>query len=340
MQISERTFGVLPGDRPVKEFTLKTKDIEVSIIEYGCIITKLYTADGEGHLGNIVLGYNELSSYLSDQFYIGRLIGRVANRISNSCFELSGQTYKLSANHGKHHLHGGDGGVSHALWQGSIRSDGNVLTLSYHSPAGEAGYPGTVDISMQVSVPKPNELVFQYMATSDQETPLDLTRHDYFNLSAGMKNDILDHTICVPADQITIQGEDVLPTGEVQHIAGSVFDLTESVTIGQQIKQYPVQLRNGYDQNYVLRSTTDDLKLAAELSDPESGRSLQVLTTQPCVMLYTGGYLTSKSSGYGEYSGLCLEAQQFPNSLNRPEFMTSLVAPRRPYQHKLVYRFS
>ena len=340
MQISQRVFGILPDSRPVKEFTLKTKNIEISIIEYGAIITKLYTPDSQGQLGNIVLGYSELSFYLSDQFYIGRLIGRVANRISNSRFELSRQTYKLSANHGKHHLHGGNGGVSDALWQGSIRPDGGALTLSYHSPAGEAGYPGTVHISVHVSVSEPGELVFEYLATSDQDTPLNLTRHDYFNLSAGMKNDILDHTICVPADQMTVQGDDLLPTGEVQHVTGSVFDLTEPLTIGEQIKQYPVQLINGYDQNYVLRQAADSLKLAAELSNPGSGRTLRVWTTQPCLMLYTGGYLRSNAFGYGKFAGLCLEAQHFPNSVNRPEFTISLVTPERPYQHKLVYRFS
>ncbi len=211
--------------------------------------------------------------------------------------------------------------------------------MRYTSPAGEAGYPGEVSLSMRISMPSSTELVFEHHAVADQETPINLTRHDYFNLSAGRSADILDHQLWLNSEKITEQSDEGLPTGRLVDVSGTVFDFKQSRSVAQHGELHDGGLTDGFDQNYVLASEESRLKVAGRVLDPISGRGLEILTTQPCVMLYTGGYLTPATSRFNRFAGLCLETQSFPDAMNIPEFPSTIIGPDRPYGEKVVYRF-
>ncbi len=341
MQITEERFGQLADGRYVEIYTLKNEGgIEAKITNYGGIIVSLMTPDSEGNMGNIVLGFDSLDSYLDEHPYFGALIGRYGNRIENGRFELNGEEYTLSVNDGNHHLHGGRQGFDKVLWDSEITEDGS-LKLQYVSENGEEGYPGRLTVTATYNLTDDNRLRLEFEATTDQTTPVNLTAHSYFNLTADPSNTILDHELKLHADHYTPATESLIPTGEIVSVEGTPFDFTEFTDIGSRIDQVP----GGYDHNFVAdTSGSRELTLMAEVREPETGRILRVHSTEPGIQFYSGNFLDGTlESGNGvsleQYSGFCLEPQHFPNSPNEPDFPSTILNPGETYNNVIVYEF-
>lgn len=341
MQITEERFGQLADGRYVELYTLKNEGgIEAKITNYGGIIVSLMTPDSEGNMGNIVLGFDSLDSYLDEHPYFGALIGRYGNRIENGRFELNGEEYTLSVNDGNHHLHGGRQGFDKVLWDSEIMKDGS-LKLEYVSENGEEGYPGRLTVTATYNLTDDNRLRLEFEATTDQTTPVNLTAHSYFNLTADPSNTILDHELKLHADHYTPATESLIPTGEIVSVEGTPFDFTEFTDIGSRIDQVP----GGYDHNFVAdTSGSRELTLMAEVREPETGRILRVHSTEPGIQFYSGNFLDGTlESGNGvsleQYSGFCLEPQHFPNSPNEPDFPSTILNPGETYNNVIVYEF-
>ena len=341
MQITEERFGQLTDGRYVELYTLKNEGgIEAKITNYGGIIVSLMTPDSEGNMGNIVLGFDSLDSYLDEHPYFGALIGRYGNRIENGRFELNGEEYTLSVNDGNHHLHGGRQGFDKVLWDSEITEDGS-LKLQYVSENGEEGYPGRLTVTATYNLTDDNRLRLEFEATTDQTTPVNLTAHSYFNLTADPSNTILDHELKLHADHYTPATESLIPTGKIVSVEGTPFDFTEFTDIGSRIDQVP----GGYDHNFVAdTSGSRELTLMAEVREPETGRILRVHSTEPGVQFYSGNFLDGTlESGNGvsleQYSGFCLEPQHFPNSPNEPGFPSTILNPGETYNNVIVYEF-
>jgi len=341
MQITEERFGQLADGRYVEIYTLKNEGgIEAKITNYGGIIVSLMTPDSEGNMGNIVLGFDSLDSYLDEHPYFGALIGRYGNRIENGRFELNGEEYTLSVNDGNHHLHGGRQGFDKVLWDSEITEDGS-LKLQYVSENGEEGYPGRLTVTATYNLTDDNRLRLEFEATTDQATPVNLTAHSYFNLTADPSNTILDHELKLHADHYTPATESLIPTGEIVSVEGTPFDFTEFTDIGSRIDQVP----GGYDHNFVAdTSGSRELTLMAEVREPETGRILRVHSTEPGIQFYSGNFLDGTlESGNGvsleQYSGFCLEPQHFPNSPNEPDFPSTILNPGETYNNVIVYEF-
>lgn len=343
-----KVFGQLPDGREVTLVTLKNNHgVELDVINYGGIITRLITPDATGKPGDIVLGYDNLSQYLDNNPYFGAIIGRFGNRIAKGQFAIDGKSYQLATNDGDNHLHGGVQGFDKKLWQMQPfqQADSVGVELSYLSPDGEEGYPGNLQVKVIYTLTNNNELQMQFQATTDQTTPVNLTQHSYFNLAGA--GSILEHQLEIPAAQITPVGAGLIPTGELQAVAGTPFDFRTAKAIGRDIEVEDAQLKLGlgYDHNFVLKATVDDsLVLAGRVLEPTSGRVLEVWTDEPAVQFYSGnfldGSLTGKGVQYGHRSGFCLEPQHYPDTPNQSTFPSTLLQPGETYSAQIVYRFS
>ena len=345
---TQRFYGTLEDGSEVTQITLTNSNgIEVDIISYGGIITRLVTPDTDGRPGDIVLGLDNLEDYVSSSPYFGALIGRYGNRIANGRFTLDGTTYQLDTNDGDNHLHGGLQGFDKKNWgMASFVTDhsaGAVMTLT--SPDGDQGYPGTLQVKVTYELANDNALDMHFAATTDKPTVVNLTQHSYFNLAG--KGDILGETLMINADEFTPVRKGLIPTGELRPVAGTPFDFRQPKLIGQDIGQDNEQLELGlgYDHNFVLRPhAPDELVLAARVTDPGSGRVLEVWTTEPGVQFYSGNFLDGTLEGNGQVhehrSGLCLEPQHYPDSPNHPEFPSTTLRPGETYDTRIVYRFS
>ncbi len=343
-------FGHLPDGRAVEQFTLtNAHGLEVRVITYGGIITALRTPDRAGHLDDIVLGFDSLAGYLSGSPYFGAIVGRYANRIAGGEFTLDGVAYHLARNNGPNSLHGGIRGFDKVLWTGeSFQSDSGVgVTLRYTSPDGEEGYPGTLTTRVTYTLTPRNELVVDYEATSDKATPVNLSQHTYWNLRGGARGDILNHVLTLHASAFTPVDSTLIPTGAIAPVAGTPFDFTSATAIGARIEQSDVQLRygRGYDHNWVIdRGTHPGIMPAARLEDPESGRTLDISTTEPGLQFYSGNFLDGTITGkggkvYQHRYGLCLETQHFPDSPNHAGFPSTILRPGQTYRSRTVYTF-
>ncbi len=353
--IDREWFGVTPEGRRVLAFTMtNASGMEVRFTEYGGILLSVKVPDRRGAPGDVVLGFPSLADYVADTDYVGAVIGRYANRIALGRFSLGDRTYQLTCNAWPGHLHGGFRGFHKVAWQAEeFQGDGRVgATLSYLSPAGEEGYPGTLAARARYTLTDDNELAFDFGATADEATHVNFTQHAYVNL-AGRDNarGILDHVLRLNATRFTPVDARLIPTGELRAVQGTPFDFTEPTTIGLRIGQDDEQLRHGggYDHNWVLDRDGAGLVPAATLHDPVSGRTLEVLTTQPGIQFYSGNALGSRTGeggggrqarGLRPRSGLALEPQHFPDTPNRPEFPTTLLAPGEEYRAQIVYRFT
>jgi len=311
-------------------------------MSYGGTIVALRTRDGRGALGDIVLGCDTLAGYFSQTAYLGALIGRCANRITGGRFTLDGRTYTLARNQGQDHLHGGLCGFDKVVWDAEPFAAG--VTLRHSSPAGDEGYPGRLDVEVRYTLSDDDELEVAYQAETTAATPLNLTQHSYFNLAGH--GDVLGHELQLDADYFTPVGPNLIPTGIVAPVEGTPFDFRMPRRIGDRIGAEDRQLHyaGGYDHNYVIRRTDSGLAHAAQVRDPESGRTLDVLTTEPGVQLYTGNFLDGSIVGkhgqrYGHRAGLCLETQHYPDSPNRPEFPSIILRPDRQYRSRTVFKF-
>lgn len=327
-----------------KNYILKNKNgMEVHVTNFGGIITKILTKDKNGKLADVVLGFDRAEDYQKNPQhpYFGALIGRYVNRIAKGRFTLDGKEYKLAVNNGPNHLHGGIIGFDKVFWD--TLQAGNKLALSYLSKDGEEGYPGNLKVKVMYELTDANELKIHYLAETDKPTPVNLTNHSYFNLSGEAGQTILDHEIMIYSDEITEVDKDLTPTGKLQKVNWTEMDFNEPKAIGKDIAK--VKEGGGYDHNYVLRGKMGELKIAANLYHPKSGRFMEVWTTEPGLQFYSGNFLDGKLTGknndaYVKNDGLCLETQHFPDSPNHANFPSTILRPGNKYMSTTVYKFS
>jgi aldose 1-epimerase len=324
------------------------RGLSAKVMTYGVIVTELHVPDARGQSADVVLGFDDLKSYLGNHPFFGAVAGRVANRIAKGKFTLDGKEYTLATNNGPNALHGGNKGFDKRLWKAEpvAGREGPAVRFTYRSPDGEEGYPGNLDVSVIVSLTNRNELQFDYSATTDKPTPVNLTHHGYFNLAGHNAGDILGHLVEIEADRYTPVDATLIPTGEVKPVEGTPLDFRKPRAIGERIRQLggdPV----GYDHNFVLRVDGDksSVPLAAIVRDPKSGRVMEVSTSEPGLQFYTGNFLDGSAKGkggavYKQYAGFCMEAQHFPDSVHQPAFPTTILRPGETYQQTTVYRFT
>jgi aldose 1-epimerase len=345
--VRSEAFGKTADGKQVELYTLTNANgIEVRAITYGGIITSLKVPDRSGRIADVVLGFDTLDGYLKDHPYFGTIIGRYGNRIAKGRFTLDGRTYTLATNNGPNHLHGGNKGFDKFVWGAAPVPGHSAVAFTRTSPDGEEGYPGNLTVRVTYTLTDKNELAVDYHATTDKATPVNLTHHSYFNLAGDGAADILGHELTIYADRYTPVDATLIPTGEVAPVQGTPFDFRKPTVIGTRIDQPNEQLKNGngYDHNWVLTRRGTGLQPAARLSDPASGRTLDVATTEPGMQFYAGNFLDGTLTGkaghvYKRRAGLCLETQHFPNSPNQPTFPSTILKPGQEYRSKTVFTF-
>lgn len=350
LKIEKKEFGTTEDNVTVYQFVLSNKNgMEISVINYGGIITSLKAKDRNGKYQDIVLGFNSLPPYEDENPYFGALIGRYGNRIANGNFKLDGQSYKLDINNPPNHLHGGLKGFHKVVWKPKeILNDSDVsLELTYLSKHMEEGYPGNLDVKVTYTLNNKDELSVFYEAETDKKTIINLTQHSYFNLSGNFSNDILDHEIRINADSFLPVDETLIPTGEIRSVLGSPFDFRKSKLIGQDIdtNNKQIEFGKGYDHCWVINNKNNGLRSVASAYHYESGRVLDVYSDLPGLQFYSGnfldGTLKSKKVGYYELrSGFCLETQYYPDSPNQENFPSVILKPGDVYKSNTVFKFS
>ena len=343
--IQHEQFGKLPDGSVVKRYTLKNKNgVIAKVMEYGAILTELWMPDRNGRSGNVVCGFDNLDQYLKGHPFFGATTGRYANRIAKGRFTLDGQEYTLATNNGPNALHGGLKGFDKQLWKSEIlpsKAGQQSIQFTYLSKDGEEGYPGNLNVAVVYSLTDENSLVIDYTATTDKATVVNLTNHSYFNLAGS--GDILSHEIRIAADRYTPVNDQLIPTGELAPVAGTPLDFQKSTPIGERIaKLQPTP--GGYDHNFILKRNGPGLEAIAWVSEPTTGRTMEVLTTEPGMQLYSANFLDGKLKGvngvtYNKHSALCLETQHFPDSPNNPAFPSTTLRPGETYKTATVYRF-
>jgi aldose 1-epimerase len=394
--IQKQPFGKTADGTAVDQFTLTNKNgMVVKIITYGGIITETHVPDRDGQRADVMLGHSTLEGYLAGHPYFGCLTGRVANRIAKGKFTLNGKEYTLAVNNGPNSLHGGKEGFDKKVWQFLSEVSGPDylgIKLRYVSKDGEEGYPGTLDTIVTYSLTDADEIKIEYVATTDQPTPVNLTNHAYFNLTGG-KEDISGHELMLNCDKFTPTDETLIPTGELKAVTGTPLDFTKMTAIGARIKELYAGPGKGYDHNLVLRTDPAAkvanekleqtrmaltelgtrlgknhpdykaaeqilaaleqrlgqqggpmLKLCAKVREPKSGRTMEMYTSEPGVQFYSGNFLDGKDKGkggvvYQKHWGFCLEAQHFPDSVNKSSFPTTILKPGDTYRQTTVYKF-
>jgi aldose 1-epimerase len=349
-RIDRKDWGKTPDGRTVELFTLSREGApRVAVTSFGAYIVSIVAPDRDGKMAQVTLGHDDLAGYLGDPGYLGAVVGRYANRIAGGTFEIGGRTCTLARNNGPNHLHGGPTGFGRRLWTPRVVGgpDGDALELTYVSADGEEGYPGTLTATVVYSLTGDGGLRLDYTATTDAPTVVNVTNHAYFNLAGEGSGDVLGHVLQVEADAFTPVDQTLIPTGELRPVEGTPFDFREPTPIGARIDAEDPQLRTGggYDHNFVINGTPGELRPAATVYEPASGRVLEVLTTQPGVQFYSGNFLDGSIVGpsgkaYEKRGGLCLETQHFPDSPNQPDFPSTLLEPGETYEETTVFRFS
>jgi aldose 1-epimerase len=332
-RLEQSEFGRMPDGAEVRQFTLRNAHgMTARVITYGAILTELRVPDRQGVLTNVVLGADSLEDYLGGFGGAAAVIGRFANRIAGARFTLDGVEYPLAANNGPNHLHGGPGGFARVVWKAEALPPGeheSSVRLTYLSKDGEEGYPGNLGVTVVYTLTDDNELRIDYQATTDKATPVNLTNHAYFNLAGSGK--IHDHILWLNAGRYTPADEELIPTGEIAPVEGTPLDFTQPTAIGARINELKPRL-NGYDHNFVIDGGGDSLVLAARAHDPRTGRVMEVRTTEPGVQLYTGNHL--------QHAGFCLETQHYPDSVNRPDFPSTILRPDDTFKSTTIFAFS
>ncbi|HEX2972876.1 MAG TPA: aldose epimerase family protein [Tepidisphaeraceae bacterium] len=337
MNITKTEFGTLPNGTTVDLYTLtNAHGMVAKVMNYGATLVELHVPDKNGKVADVVLGFDDLKSYVERNPLFGSTVGRVANRIANAKFTLNGVEYPLSKNAGPHHIHGR---LDKVLWKAHPveGKDGPSVMFTYLSPDMDEGYPGNLSLIVIYTLTHKNELKIDYKATTDKPTPVNLTNHSYFNLAGT--GDVLDHELTLTADKYTVADNALIPTGEVRSVANTPLDFTKPTAIGARI----AQVGSGYDHNFVLNNTDGTLALAARVRDPKSGRVMEVLTTEPGVQLYTANHLNmagKRGVTYKKHAALCLETQHFPDSVNHPDFPSTILNPGKTYSQVTIFRFS
>ena len=346
--VKKSSFGKTAEGRQVALYTLKNaKGVEVAITNYGGIVVSVKVPDRNGKMADVVLGYDSLDGYVNDKSYFGALVGRYGNRIAHGQFTLDGVTYKLAKNNGDNSLHGGIKGFNKMVWDAKevTSKEGPALRLNYLSKDGEEGYPGNLKVQVVYTLTDANELRIEYSATTDKMTVVNLTNHSYFNLAGQGSGDILRHELMLQADRFTPVDAGLIPTGELRPVEGTPFDFRTKAAIGARINDEDEQLKlgKGYDHNFVVTRSAE-FSLAARVTEPTSGRVVEVWTTEPGVQFYTGNFLDGSARGKGGKAyelrtGFCLETQHFPDSPNHPDFPSTVLSPGEVYHTTTTYKF-
>lgn len=331
--VSTEVFGRLPDGREVQRYTLRNENgMVVKVMTLGATLTEIRLPDDHGGTVNVIHGSDDLEDFLAGRVPAASVIGRFANRIAGARFRLDDVEYRLAANNGRNHIHGGRTGFARGLWSGELRPAGEgggpAVRLTYRSADGEEGYPGELTVSVTYRLTADNELWLTYRAVTDKPTVLNLTNHAYFNLAG--EGSALDHVLWLAADRYTPADAELIPTGKIAPVQGTPLDFTTPTRIGARIDQLRPRM-NGYDHNYVLGTGTAEPRLCARLTEPESGRVMEVRTTEPGVQLYTGNHL--------EHRAVCLETQHFPDSPNQPQFPSCVLRPGALFNSVTVFRF-
>lgn len=341
--IEKRPYGVTQGGEPVDAYVLTNrKRAQATILSYAGTIADLTVPDREGHLGSVVLGFDEDLAAFERSPHFGALVGRVANRIAKGRFTLEGKAYRLAINNGENALHGGPTGYSKRVWHVEPRrsSEGPSLRLTLEDPDGHEGYPGNVRVEVTYTWTDADVLRIHYRASTDAPTPINLTNHAYWNLKDGGRSDVLSHLVRIDADAYTPVDAGLIPTGELKPVEGTPFDFRTAKPIGADI-----DAAGGYDHNFVLRWDDGRMVKAAEIDEPTTGRRLEVWTDQPGMQVYSGNFLDGSLVGrggavYGPRHALCLETQHFPDSINHPQFPDTVLRPGQTFESTTEYRFS
>lgn len=352
MSITHREFGRLPDGTTAHLSTLRNAaGMEADITNYGGIVVRLTAPDRHGVFADVVLGHESVEGYLEASPYFGALIGRYGNRIGQATFTLNGVAYTLAQNNGQNHLHGGLKGFDKVVWAVKELPDADHpgLELSYTSPDGEEGYPGTLAVTVVYTLTANNALRIEYTATTDKDTIVNLTNHSYFNLAGEGSGDILGHELFLNADRFTETDHESIPTGNLPDVTDTPMDFRTPTLIGSRINADHEQIRfgGGYDHNWVLNGDgdTDAPALAARAHEPQSGRVMDVRTTEPGVQFYSGNFLDGSITGkhghvYHKRDGFCLETQHYPDSPNQPHFPSTALRPGETYHTVTIYSFS
>jgi aldose 1-epimerase len=349
--IQKHAFGKTEDGQTVDLYVLRNNSgMEVSITNYGGAVVSLKAPDKAGKFADIVLGYDDLQGYITDKAFFGAIIGRYANRIAHGKFMLNGSTYSLAKNNGENSLHGGNKGFNKRVWTAKDISGagGPALELSYSSKDGEEGYPGNLTARVLYTLTEKNELKIEYSATTDKDTVVNLTNHSYFNLAGQGNGDILSHRLTIHAVQFSPVDATLIPEALARNVRGTPFDFSQAESIGARINQDDQQLKFGlgYDHNWLLDAKgPHPLSLAAAVYEPNSGRIMEVWTTEPGVQFYSGNFLDGSVHGkdgkvYNRRFGFCLETQHFPDSPNHPAFPSTVLKPGQAFHSTTVYKFS
>jgi aldose 1-epimerase len=341
MKITKEKFGMVDSTEVFLYTLTNDHGMVVKITNYGGIVTSILAPDKDGKFADVVLGFDNLESYLGGHPYFGCIVGRYGNRIANGKFSVDGEEYTLAQNNDMNHLHGGIKGFDKEVWEAEEmpREDTSSLRLRYISPDGEEGYPGNLRTSVIYSLTNDNELIIDYRAKTDKTGPLNLTHHSYFNLS-GTQENALDHRLTIAAYKYVVVNENLIPTGELKDVRGTDMDFTTTHKIGERINNVP----GGYDHTYVLINEGNLLKVA-DFYHPASGRAVEVFTTEPGIQFYSGNFLDGSLTGkdsivYNQHHGFCLETQHFPDSPNQNRFPSTLLRPGEKFKSTTIYKFT
>ena len=339
-------FGTLPDGTAIELFTVTNgHGVELRAMTYGAIILSLKVPDRAGALDDVVLGYDTAMDYVRNNApHFGAVVGRYANRIAKARFTLDGQTFTLAANNGPNHLHGGPKGFDSVVWRGEALPNG--IAFTYVSADGEEGYPGRLSVRVTYTLTDRDELAVDYQATTDKPTVINLSQHTYFNLAGQAARDVLDHQLQLDADRYTPVDATLIPTGELAPVDGTPFDFRQPATIGSRIDApHPqIQTGRGYDHNFVVNGQNGQLRHAARVVEPSTGRTLDVATTEPGVQFYSANFLDGSITGkqgraYRKRFGFCLETQHFPDAPNQPAFPSTVLRPGETFTSRTVFTF-
>jgi aldose 1-epimerase len=345
--VTKASFGNLPDGKQADLYTLKGAELEVRLTNFGARIVAILAKDRDGKVADVALGYGSVDGYIAEarnKTYVGSVVGRYGNRVRSGKFSLDGVTYQIPPNNNGNALHGGPHGFDEKLWAATPIPEG--VEMSLVSPDGEMGFPGTLTLHVRYTL-QGSALHIDYNATTDKNTVVNVTNHSYFNLSGEGSGTILGEVIMLNSDEYTPVDAGLIPIGGPKPVAGTPFDFRKPTVIGAHINDANEQLKiaGGYDHNWILRGKNGELKLAAKLSDPKSGRVLTVTTTEPGVQFYTGNFLNGSYKGkadaaYTKNTGLCLETQHFPDSPNQPAFPTTELKPGQTMHSTTIFAFS
>lgn len=341
--IKHDLFGKTPEGKDVERFILNnSKGMTVKLITLGATLISLEMPDREGEKSEVTLGFDNLTQYLSGKYYFGATIGRFANRIAGGIFRLDNTEYQLACNeNGLNHLHGGNRGFDKVLWEPDILESRNAVGVSftYISPDGEEGYPGNLDSKVTYSLNEDNELKIEYYAKTDKATIVNMTNHSYWNLSGNLSGTVLSHELTLKCNKYLPVDNNLIPTGQIRDVYGTPMDFSKPKLIGRDI----ANIEGDYDHCFLINGPSNKLNPAAMLHEPKTGRAMEVLTTKPGIQVYSGNKIRdvrgAKGTLFHKYSGLCLETEFFPNSINEDNFPSPILYPGKVYQHIAIYRF-